>query len=124
MKNILLTLMVFGIVGCATSYKDLSDYNPLEGGGYQETQINNQTWEVTFFGNGFTGAALTENYALRRAAELTLAKGFDHFKLEDRNIYYGRFPSTTIKVRFFNLTETMIITSDDYDAKSFLARYE
>ncbi|MBL8551765.1 MAG: hypothetical protein JNJ73_17385 [Hyphomonadaceae bacterium] len=55
------------------------------GYGYSEQQIEANRARVTFRGNGSTPRETVENLLLYRAAELTLANGFDHFIVADRD---------------------------------------
>lgn len=66
------------LVGCASGYK-------ADGlaGGFTELQLSPNVWQVTFRGNGYTATERAENFALLRAADLTLLNGFSHFALVD-----------------------------------------
>jgi hypothetical protein len=52
--------------------------------GYEEIAIDSLTYQVVYESGG-ESSDLTERYALFRAAELTLEKGFDHFVLLESN---------------------------------------
>lgn len=72
--------------GCATP----TAYQPLDpqhrsAGGYSEQQIETDRFRVSFRGNSLTSRETVETYLLYRAAELTLAQGFDWFIMADRN---------------------------------------
>lgn len=60
--------------GCATKYQRMGIT-----GGYDDFQITDNTFEVTFRGNGYTRAETVRRYILRRASELTLQSGYTHF---------------------------------------------
>jgi hypothetical protein len=62
--------------GCATGYgpKGMS-------GGYEDKQIDGNTYRVSFFGNGHTSGNTVWNYWIYRCAELTREKGFELFSL-------------------------------------------
>ncbi|OGT57944.1 MAG: hypothetical protein A3F14_02255 [Gammaproteobacteria bacterium RIFCSPHIGHO2_12_FULL_43_28] len=62
------------LAGCATSYQP-SGF----GGGYSEMALNQDTYIVSFNGNGFTGEGTVQSYLLRRCAELTQNKGYKYF---------------------------------------------
>ena len=53
-------------------------------GGYSEMRLSARGYEVSFVGNGFTGAEQVRRAVLRRAAELAISAGFDGFWLVDR----------------------------------------
>lgn len=74
-----------GLAGCTTA----TPYQPnIRGqavsGGYSEMRIENDRWKVNFEGNSLTSRETVEGYLLYRAAELTLAQGFDWFETVDR----------------------------------------
>ncbi|MGH8460103.1 MAG: CC0125/CC1285 family lipoprotein [Stenotrophobium sp.] len=76
----LLTLLA----GCATQ----TPYQPAEkigAEGYTETQLTANRYRVTFVGNAETPAETVKDYALLRAGELTLQKGYDWFQLANRD---------------------------------------
>jgi hypothetical protein len=52
--------------------------------GYSETQIEANRYFVTYRAGGAADAALVQDYALLRAAELTLARGRDWFWVDRR----------------------------------------
>jgi hypothetical protein len=54
--------------------------------GYAEAPIEHDRWRVTFHGGGGADARQVGDLALRRAAELTLAKGYDWFRIADRQV--------------------------------------
>ena len=58
----------------------VSPYQPSGlGGGYTDMALNEDTYFVTFRGNGNTSAETVQNYVLRRSAELTISKGYKYF---------------------------------------------
>lgn len=66
------------LAGCAT----MTPYQPLRNGeGYSEQRIESHRYRVLFTGNAATPRQTVENYLLFRAAELTLAAGYDYFVL-------------------------------------------
>lgn len=72
------------LVACATE----TPYKPAEGRGdygYTETALDDNRYRITFVGNSTTPSETVQDYALLRAAELTLAKGYDWFETADRN---------------------------------------
>ncbi len=57
-------------------------YQPRDRGyGYAEQKLESNRFRVSFSGNSSTPRETVENYLLYRAAELTLAQGYDHFVL-------------------------------------------
>ena len=61
--------------GCATSYqpKGLT-------GGFADRQISEDTFTITFQGNGFTSQDRSNELALVRAADVTIEHGFSYFE--------------------------------------------
>lgn len=68
MRWISRVLVVFSL-GCATGYHPLGF-----GGGYEERQINDRSFEVWFHGNGYTRSSAAQEGAMRRSAELTVSR--------------------------------------------------
>lgn len=69
---IYVTIILFA--GCATSYQE----NGFTGG-FNETQLSENMWQVSFSGNGFTGSKRVADFALLRAAEISEQNGFEYF---------------------------------------------
>lgn len=77
---VLLTLL---LASCSTTQPSL--YAPkADGEGYSDESLGKGLFKVTFEGNEVTSRALTEDYALYRAAQLTLNLGYDHFAVRDK----------------------------------------
>lgn len=64
--------------GTATPYQAAIDRY-----GYAEQSLEEDRYRVTFAGNTLTARETVENYLLYRAAEVTLARGYDHFIVVD-----------------------------------------
>lgn len=71
--------MALILSGCATS----TPYQALvpTRGGYSEQKLGEDRYRIVFAGNTRTSAEQVEAYLLRRAAELTLARGYDWFRV-------------------------------------------
>lgn len=79
------------VTACATA----TPYQPnIRGqavsGGFSEARITADRWKVNFAGNSLTSRDTVERYLLFRAAELTLAQGYDGFILADREVSRDR----------------------------------
>lgn len=66
-------------------------YQPIEAGrawqgGYQETRLGEDRFEVSFVGNRLTSREQVETYLLYRAAELTVQQGYDWFVIEQQGM--------------------------------------
>lgn len=71
------------VTACTTA----TPYQPLRGssGGFAEQRIESNRYRVSFTGNEYTSRQRVENYLLFRAAELTLANGYDTFTIVRRD---------------------------------------
>lgn len=74
-----------GLAACATA----TPYQPnvrgqAVSGGFSETRLEADRFQITFAGNSLTSRETVERYLLYRAAELTVAQGGDWFSLVER----------------------------------------
>ena len=86
---ILLVLSASILSGCATAYAPVG-LNHCAGfgmcrGGYSETQLDENTFRVSFQGNGKTPRVTTQRYLVYRCAELTRNLGYDYFVFINEN---------------------------------------
>lgn len=85
------------LAGCSTP----TPYGPaLDGKGYSERQTESDRFRVSFSGNSLTPRETVETYLLYRAAELTLQRGHDHFRvveqdLESKTSYHNSVAATS-----------------------------
>jgi hypothetical protein len=79
----LAALAAVALTACATP----TPYGPADarGYGFREQRIEGDRYIVSFAGNAATPSETVGDAALRRAAELTLAEGYDWFELVSRN---------------------------------------
>lgn len=79
-------LLALALGGCATSVTPYRPATPnkLLSDGFVEQQIEPDRMRVTFRGNSATPRENVESAMLYRAAELTLAGGYDWFTVADR----------------------------------------
>ena len=73
-----LCLSILLFAGCVTPYQPLG-YT----GGYSDLVLDDETFRVSFIGNGYTSSDIVETYLLYRCAELTVQRGFDYFVIMD-----------------------------------------
>lgn len=66
------------MTACATSYQSASFT-----GGFNDTQLAPDVFRVSFSGNAYTSSDRVQDFALLRAAELTLANNFKYFAVMD-----------------------------------------
>lgn len=86
MKYFTCALALF-IAACATSYGPQGMT-----GGYQDKQVDEDSYIVSFYGNGHTSEQKVWNYWIYRCAELTLEKGYTVFSLEQSDDYAVLMP--------------------------------
>jgi hypothetical protein len=72
----ILVFMLLG--GCATPYQN-SGFT----GGFEETKISDNSYRVSFRGNGYSTSHRTIDFNLLRSAELTVRDGFEYFIILD-----------------------------------------
>jgi hypothetical protein len=84
--------VVAALGGALTACETATPYQPLQtgavqapAGGYSESKIEDNRWRVSFAGNEETPRAVVESDMLYRAAELTLAQGYDWFEAAQRH---------------------------------------
>lgn len=86
MRLVLTALAAASLAACASAPSTV--YAPASstanGTGYEDIRIESDRWRVSFTGAGETSEAEVERLALRRAAELALAAGYDWFEVVDR----------------------------------------
>jgi hypothetical protein len=103
-KTIGLAIFLVILIGCATTYQRRGF-----GGGYSETQLDENIFSIIFRGNGVTGIERASDFTYLRAAELTLEKGFAYFAITDasKNIstsYFTTPSRTTTNINFYGNT--------------------
>lgn len=79
---LLLVSAVLGGCATATPYQAATQRGTY---GYNETQLADNRYRIIFRGNAVTPSETTQDYALLRAADLTVQKGYDWFRPTDRN---------------------------------------
>ena len=67
-------LLAFG--SCATEYQSKGF-----SGGFSDTQLAPDAFQIRFAGNGYTSSERAQDFALLRAADLTLSHGFHYFAI-------------------------------------------
>ena len=79
MKAIFSIFLTFTLVSCSTRYQS----SGLTGG-YEELQLDENMFSVSFRGNGYTRKQKTVDFCLLRCAELTKDYGFNYFSIIDQ----------------------------------------
>lgn len=86
---IILALLVFA-TSCSTPYQA----NGLMGG-FSATQLDNNVFQVSFRGNGYTNNQRAEDFALLRSAEIAISNGYEYFTIVDAKFYRETHSFTT-----------------------------
>jgi hypothetical protein len=78
------------LAGALSACETATPYQPLQkgsttSGGFSDQSLDANHFGVTFEGNYVTSRQTVETYLLYRAAQLTLAQGFDWFETVDRH---------------------------------------
>ena len=81
-----LTAIGAAVLLTACASRGMTPYGPADsdGYGYRETRIERDRFNVVFAGDSGTPPGVVENYALLRAAELSLENGYDWFRVVRR----------------------------------------
>lgn len=85
LKHVLIVAAALALAACASS----PAYTPAAragAAGYSEAQIESNRYFVTYRAPGATDVALVQDYALLRAADLTLQNGRDWFWVDRRTL--------------------------------------
>lgn len=79
MRNFALLLTITLLIGCTSPYHAKNSQ-----GGYSETQLKPNSFEVRFQGNKSTDPEEAKDFALLRSAELTLEYGYSYFTISEK----------------------------------------
>mgnify|MGYP000294407961 CR=1 FL=1 len=80
------TLMITGAAALLAACATATPYAPAQKAGaygFDQQQIENNRFSVSFSGNSLTDRETVETYMLYRAAELAVNNGYDHFTVAD-----------------------------------------
>jgi hypothetical protein len=78
---VLFMILVLGLSSCATKYAQRGSWPDMYG--YRDEPVDGSTYQISFYGNSATPVSDVNRYALFRAAEITIEKGFDYFVVID-----------------------------------------
>lgn len=84
MKRAVLGALAVMLVGCATQYGDMGF-----AGGVRADQMSANTYRIVSRGNGYTDSTATADFAMRKAAETTIASGNTWFIVMGREDQTG-----------------------------------
>lgn len=96
----LLCVSVIVLGGCATVYQQEGVFT----NGYSDYSLSADTFVVTFRASEHTSKDKVIEYALRRAAELTLKQGFHYFSILETNDSgkHLHYPSLRLKIQCYH----------------------
>ena len=92
-------VVAMALAAALTACASQSVYRPAErtgAEGYTETRLADNRYRVSFNGNSQTESGTVQDYALLRAAELTLQLGYDWFELANRDVEKKERAMTTV----------------------------
>jgi hypothetical protein len=72
------TILAAASAACATAYQPRGFT-----GGYDEAQLGENVFRISFEGNGYTSSVTAADYALLRSADVTLERGFKYFAISN-----------------------------------------
>ena len=100
MKYIWIALVVLVLQGCATPYQK-------DGfkGGFSETQLDENVFNVSFKGNGNTGRERVSDFTLLRSAELATQSGYNYFVVIASENYRSYSMSTASDGQTYNISK-------------------
>ncbi|HET7832530.1 MAG TPA: hypothetical protein VFK88_06145 [Gallionella sp.] len=90
-RALFLFLVAISLYGCATPYKP---YGTL--GGYQDKQLAVDRFSIRYVVNGNATKLSLQTYWLYRAAELTVANGFDGFEITSPVVIHAHASNYTL----------------------------
>jgi len=95
MKKLILTTLTataLSLTACATGPSAYGPAAKTDALGFQNTKIESDRFRVNYTGRS---AEEAQNYALLRAAEITLSEGYSHFRVLGGETYTGERRSNT-----------------------------
>jgi len=78
MKLLTIPLILFLVVGCASNYEKKTFWSD---GGFSETEIQPNVFNVRFMGNAQTSAGRAKDFAMLRASELCIGRGMQYMDI-------------------------------------------
>ncbi|MFC3093007.1 hypothetical protein DRW07_02155 [Alteromonas sediminis] len=107
-KLTIISLAVF-LTGCATSYGERSFWND---GGFSETEIQPNVFNVRFLGNEFTSKERASDFAMLRASELCLSRNLNYMEV-------GNVATETIKTAHVPGSSTTTASAQGFGNSAF-----
>lgn len=83
-KQLLYVSLILFVTSCSTPYQKYSWY--VFSGGYNDKQIDDNVFEISFTSNANTPTSKTKEYVLLRSAEVALANKFQYFIINNQDL--------------------------------------
>lgn len=125
----LIALLAATLTACTTTYHS---YNFITKVGYSDKEIAPGVTQVSYIASPRTGSQKTYLFAMKRAAEVTLEKGYRYFDIMNKRTflkpqttyaggmaYTSHLPMTILKIRFRKTK-----SEKTYDAKKVFSQVE
>jgi hypothetical protein len=90
------------LASCSTAYEPVG----FRSRGYSTTQLDENVFQVTFRGNGYTRQERASDFALLRSAEVALEHGYPFFVIVDGQRYTEQSAWTSPSTSITNLNAT------------------
>jgi hypothetical protein len=119
-----LLVSVLFMAGCATGY-----HAQGFAGGFSETQLDENVFQVTFRGNGYTSGERAADFTLLRSAEVAREHGYGYFIIVEKvdRTGYGAYTTpatseTTASATSYGNTTYGSATTTTYGGHTYLTR--
>lgn len=97
-RQILPLLAALALSACATQPTRFQPVSGPSAVGFSEMRIEPGRYRVTFQGGPGAPAAQVQDYALLRAADLTVANGYDWFRVTERTTRQNGYSGSSLSV--------------------------
>jgi hypothetical protein len=109
MKFFQIVIVAFFLASCSTAYQPVGLT-----GGYSATRLEENVFQVSFRGNGYTRQERASDYALLRSAQVALEHGYPFFAIVDGQHYSEQSAWTSPSTSTTNLNATSYGTLSTY----------
>lgn len=96
MRSLFMPVVLMTMLGACATQAVYAPATSKGGPGYTETRLGTGRYRVTFTGTSDTPKEAAQDYALLRAAELSLQDGYDWFRLANQDVEKKVRESTTM----------------------------
>ena len=116
MQISMIAIVAVFLVSCSTAYQSVGFT-----GGYSGTQLDENVFQVSFRGNGYTRQERANDLALLRSAEVALENGFPFFAIIDGQRYaeHATWTAPSSSTTNFNATTYGNLSSGMYTGNTY-----